>query len=66
MARVLALLRSSLDADGLFSSFTIGTKLFEVRDVSYVDDVAIPVMEKAEGLTSKIGAIANCAYSVFS
>jgi len=66
MARVLSLLRDSLRADKLSSSIAIGGKHFDVKDVSYVDDVAMPVLAPACNLMEKVATIANCAYAVFA
>jgi len=66
MARVLSLLRSSMHSDNLVSEIVIGSKRFEVNDVSFVDDVAMPIISEAKNLTAKIGAVADCAYGVFS
>lgn len=65
MARVLTLLRSTLNADNLTSSIVSSGKCYDVKDVSYVDDVAMPVTATANDLVGKIAAIANCAYRVF-
>jgi len=36
-----------------------------VKDVSFVDDVSIPVLAPSNQICHKVSSIANCAYSVF-
>ena len=39
---------------------------YAVSDVSFVDDLAIPILAPANLLCTKISMVANCAYRVFS
>ena len=65
MSRVLTYLRSSLTSQDIASSISIGGVSHDVVDVSFVDDVAIPVFAPAAGLVDKAGRIVQCAFHVF-
>ena len=66
MSRVLSLLRKSLSHNGLESFIDIGLQRVKVHDVSFVDDVALPVLCDPAGLCDKIGKTTDCAIEVFS
>lgn len=66
MSRVLGLFRVSLAKDGLDSSIKINGVDFDVHDVSFIDDTAMPVVSSCEHICKKIGLIAECAFSVFA
>jgi hypothetical protein len=66
MSRVLTYFREALSSLGLDSFIAIGQETLHVHDVSFIDDVAIPVIANASTLCKKVGDVADCAYESFS
>jgi hypothetical protein len=66
MSRVISLLRTSMELDKIDSHMIIKGDSYAVSDVSFVDDLAIPILAPANLLCTKISMVANCAYRVFS
>ena len=66
MSRVLSVFRATLAADNLDSVVQVNGKTHKANEVSFVDDVAIPVFASAGNLCHKIGEVANRAYTVFT
>jgi hypothetical protein len=66
MSRVISLLRTSMEIDKIDSHMNVCDESFAVSDVSFVDDLAIPILAPANLLCTKISMVANCAYRVFS
>ena len=65
MSRVITALRRALQELDLESSVCVAGSKICIRDVSYVDDVAIPITCCADQLSLKISKVANCAYVVY-
>ena len=66
MSRVLHVLRSSLKSDGLSKVVQFNGLEFSPRDVSFVDDSAIPVIDSASSIQDSVCGIVHVAVSVFS
>ena len=66
MSRVLKHLRVNIKDKNLGSQVFINNFIKELVDVSFVDDVAIPVIAPADVIISKTGDVVQCAYDAFS
>ena len=62
---VICRYRKAISDAGLSSVVCVGDETFPVNDVSFVDDMAQPVVDVASTICQKIGKIANVAYAVF-
>ena len=65
MSRVLKHLRTSMIAHDITSSISIRHLVHQLVEVSFVDDVAIPVTAHASEIVSKSGCVARCVHDVF-
>ena len=65
MSRVLSLLRERMQFEGINSAIKIGDHIHNVVEVSFVDDVAIPVFANSDEIPVKTGRIVEVAYHAF-
>ena len=65
MSRVLSLLRERMQFEGINSAIKIGDHIHNVVEVSFVDDVAIPVFANSDEILVKTGRIVEVAYHAF-
>ena len=68
MSRVLVTLRKALKAEGLDFYLNIGGQQFSLEDVSFVDDMALPIVSTAENLiehVSQVCALIHLTFQVF-
>ena len=66
MSRPLSLLRDSMEKSELESVMYADGLEFKIPDVSFVDDVAIPVLAEASNLCHKISKVTSLASSVYA
>ncbi len=68
MSRVLITMRKALHMEGLESNLNVGEQQFPLKDVSFVDDMALPVTSFAENLighVSKVCTVIHLTFQVF-
>ena len=61
MARVIYVLREEVSENGYQASLGKGDKEVVFKDLSYHDDLVIPVVDQAERLVDKVAAVASLA-----
>ena len=68
MSRVLVTMRKAFHAEGLDFRLDIGGQQFPLKDVSFVDDMALPIVSTAENLighVSKVCTVIHLTFQVF-
>ena len=65
MSRVLTCLRLDIADKGLASYINCGGSMHLINDVSFVDDVAIPVAASADTIVNKSTSVVSCVCNVF-
>ncbi len=65
MSRVLKTMRLSLLNEGLSSSLVFPDKSIPLKDVSFVDDMALPIVARASDLVRRIADVCGIVYVVF-
>ncbi len=65
MSRVLVTLRKALKAEGLDFYLNIGGQQFSLEDVSFVDDMALPIVSTAENLIEHVSQVCTLIHLTF-
>ncbi len=65
MSRVLITLRKALHAEGLAFYLNMGERQLPLQDVSFVDDMALPIVSTAENLVEYVSRVCTVTHLTF-